>query len=173
MVFCSHQSRRNLLIAGRTNSGKSLLAYLVLLRSSLTGGRVLLLEPLQEIAQEKFDELESLTEELQKLLLRKIGVRIMTADYRLNEETKQSPPPDEGEIVIATAERIEDILRNPDFDKRIASFRAVCVDDAHLLADPVRGAKLEYVVTSFSTVPVAPRLVLLSATLSDVIPLVK
>ncbi len=32
-------SRRNLLIAGPTNSGKSLLAYLALLRGVLTGGR--------------------------------------------------------------------------------------------------------------------------------------
>ena len=51
-------SRRNLLIAGPTNSGKSLLAYLALLRGALTGGRVLLMEPLRAIAQEKNDELE-------------------------------------------------------------------------------------------------------------------
>lgn len=166
-------SRRNLLIAGPTNSGKSLLAYLALLRGALTGGRVLLLEPLRAIAQEKFDELDSLTEDLQRLLGRKIGVSITTGDYRLNEETMQSPPPDEGEIVIATPERIEAILRNPDFDAWISSFRVVCVDEAHLLADAVRGASLEYVVTSFRTFPAAPRLVLLSATLGDVAPLVR
>jgi helicase len=166
-------SRRNLLIAGPTNSGKSLLAYLALLRGVLTGGRVLLLEPLRAIAQEKFDELELLTEELQKLLGRKIGVSITTGDYRLNEETMQSPPPDDGEIVIATPERIEAILRNPDFDAWIESFGVVCVDEAHLLADAVRGASLEYVVTSFRTLRAAPRLVLLSATLGDVAPLVR
>jgi helicase len=166
-------SRRNLLIAGPTNSGKSLLAYLALLKVAKTGKRVLLLEPLRAIAQEKYDELESLTEELQKLLGRKIGVSITTGDYRLNEETMQSPPPDEGEIVIATPERIEAILRNPDFDAWIESFRVVCVDEAHLLADAVRGASLEYVVTSFRTLRAAPRLVLLSATLGDVAPLVR
>ena len=166
-------SRRNLLIAGPTNSGKSLLAYLALLRGALTGGRVLLMEPLRAIAQEKYDELESLTKELQKLLGRKIGVNITTGDYRLNEETMQSPPPDEGEIVIATPERIEAILRNPDFDQWISSFRVVCVDEAHLLADTIRGASLEYVVTSFRTLQAAPRLVLLSATLGDEAPLVR
>jgi helicase len=166
-------SRRNLLIAGPTNSGKSLLAYLGLLRGVVTGGRVLLLEPLRAIAQEKYDELESLTEELQKLLGRKIDVSITTGDYRLNEETMQSPPPDQGEIVIATPERIEAILRNPDFDEWVASFRVVCVDEAHLLADPVRGASLEYVVTSLRTLQAPPRLMLLSATLGDVTPLVK
>lgn len=166
-------SRRNLLIAGPTNSGKSLLAYLALLRGALSGGRVLLLEPLRAIAQEKFDELGSLTAELHEVLGRKIGVSISTGDYRLNEETMQSPPPEEGEIVIATPERIEAILRNPDFDDWISSFRVVCVDEAHLLADAVRGASLEYVVTSFRTLRVVPRLVLLSATLGDVAPLVR
>jgi helicase len=166
-------SRRNLLIAGPTNSGKSLLAYLALLRGALSGGRVLLLEPLRAIAQEKFDELESLTAEQQEVLGRKIGVSISTGDYRLNEETMQSPPPEEGEIVIATPERIEAILRNPDFDGWISSFRVVCVDEAHLLADSVRGASLEYVVTSFRTLRVVPRLLLLSATLGDVTPLVR
>ena len=166
-------SRRNLLIAGPTNSGKSLLAYLALLRGVQAGGRVLLLEPLRAIAQEKFDELHSLAEELKGLLGREIGVSITTGDYRLNEETMQSPPPEAGEIVIATPERIEAVLRNPDFDGWIESFRVVCVDEAHLLADPVRGAALEYVVTSFRTLKAAPRLVLLSATLGDVTPLVR
>jgi helicase len=166
-------SRRNLLISGPTNSGKSLIAYLALLRGVQAGGRVLLLEPLRAIAQEKYDELESVTEDLQALLRHKIGVSITTGDYRLNEETMQSPPPDAGEIVIATPERIEAILRNPDFDKWINSFRVVCVDEAHLLADPVRGASLEYVMTSFLTLTAPPRMVLLSATLGDVTPLVR
>ena len=116
---------------------------------------------------------KSLTEELEKLLGRKIGVNITTGDYRLNEETMQSPPPDQGEIVIATPERIEAILRNPDFDQWISSFRVVCVDEAHLLADTIRGASLEYVATSFRTLQAAPRLVLLSATLGDEAPLVR
>lgn len=166
-------SRRNLLISGSTNSGKSLLAYLALLRGVLNGGRVLLLEPLRAIAQEKYDELETLTTELGELLARKIGVTITTGDYRLDEETMQSPPPNAGEIVIATPERIEAILRNPENDSWISSFRVICADEAHLLADPVRGASLEYVLTSFRTLPATPRLVLFSATLGDVTPLLR
>ena len=166
-------SRRNVVVAGPTNSGKSLLAYFALLRGVLGGGRVLLLEPLRVIAQEKRDELEVLTEELRPILGRKIDVTITTGDYRLDEETMQSPPPDTGEVVIATPERIEAILRNPDFDRWISSFRVVCVDEAHLIADPVRGASLEYVVTSFRVQSSPPRLVLLSATLGDPDPLVR
>jgi superfamily II DNA/RNA helicase len=165
-------SRRNILVSGPTNSGKSLLAYLALFRGLIHGGRVLLLEPLRAIAQEKYDELLTLTTEFREVFGREIGVSITTGDYRLNEETMQSPPPESGEIVIATPERIEAVMRNPDFDEWMESFRTVCVDEAHLLADPVRGASLEYVVTSLRTMKIPPRILLLSATLGDVTPLV-
>lgn len=166
-------SRRNLLISGPTNSGKSLLAYLALLRGVLNGGRVLLLEPLKAIAQEKLDELKSITSTLEGLLGKKVDVTITTGDYRLNEESMQSPPPDLGEVVIATPERIEAILRNPDFDAWISSFQVVCVDEAHLVSDGHRGATLEYVIASFLALSASPRLVLLSATLGDMTPLLQ
>ncbi len=166
-------SRRNLLVSGPTNSGKSLLAYLALLRGVLNGGRVLLLEPLRAIAQEKLEELKSLTTSLENLLGRKVEVTITTGDYRLNEESMQSPPPEVGEIVIATPERIEAILRNPDFDGWISSFQVVCVDEAHLVSDSHRGAAFEYVIASFRSLSAPPRMVLLSATLGDLTPLVK
>jgi superfamily II DNA/RNA helicase len=166
-------SRRNLLISGPTNSGKSLLAYLALLRGVLNGGRVLLLEPLKAIAQEKLDELKIITSTLEGVLGKKVDVTITTGDYRLNEESMQSPPPELGEVVIATPERIEAILRNPDFDSWISSFQVVCVDEAHLVSDGHRGATLEYVIASFLSLSAPPRLVLLSATLGDMTPLVK
>ncbi|MEZ5325776.1 MAG: DEAD/DEAH box helicase [Verrucomicrobiales bacterium] len=124
-------SRRNLIIAGPTNSGKTLLAYMALLRGMVQKGkRVLLLEPLRAIAQEKFDELECVAETMKGTLGRRIGVVVTTGDYRLSEETMQSPPPDGGEIVIATPERLEAIMRNPEFDEWINSFAVVVVDEA-------------------------------------------
>jgi helicase len=166
-------SRRNLLVSAATNSGKSLIGYLGMLQGVIGGGRVLLLEPLRAIAQEKYDELVSMAEVLEGIVGRKIGISITTGDYRLDEESMQSPPPLTGEIVIATPERIEAILRNPDFDTWSGSFRVVCVDEAHLVADPVRGATLEYVITSFKLQTAPPRMILLSATLGDPAPLVR
>lgn len=165
-------SRRNLLISAPTNSGKSLLAYLALLRGVQQGGRVLLLEPLRAIAQEKHDELRALCGALAETMGREIQVTITTGDYRLQEESMQSPPPEGGELVIATPERMEAIFRNPDFDSWIASFQVVCVDEAHLIADEHRGASLEYVIASFRSLNAPPRLVLLSATLGETDPLV-
>jgi len=160
-------SRRNMVVAGPTNSGKSLLAYLTLLQGARTGRRTLLLEPLRAIAQEKWEELDALTSRIEADLGRKIAVEITTGDYRLNEETMESPPPESGEVVIATPERIEAILRSPVYDAWVRSFSVVCVDEAHMIGDTQRGATLEYVITSFKTLQAPPRMVLFSATLGD------
>lgn len=160
-------SRRNLLVSSTTNSGKTLLGYLALSRGVSRGGRALLLEPLRAIAQEKHLELSALTKVIEKGLGRQVSVEITTGDYRLDHETMQSPPPDGGELVVATPERIESILRNPEFDDWIQSISVVVVDEAHLLGDPLRGASLEYVITSLKLLPAPPRFILLSATLGE------
>lgn len=165
-------SRRNLLVASSTNSGKSLLAYFALVRGLAPDRRVLLLEPLRALAQEKHAELSRLA----GLAGARDGcgipsVEITTGDYRLDHERMQAPPPEEGQVVIATPERIEAILRNPDFDPWVDSISTVVVDEAHLLGDPLRGASLEFVATSFKQRKAPPRFVLLSATLGDTAPI--
>ena len=95
------ESRRNLIVSAPTNSGKSLVGLLVLL------------EPLRALAREKTDELERLAPQLSKVLGAKISVKISTEDYRLDDEFLSSPPPG-GEIIVATPERLESLLRNPD-----------------------------------------------------------
>jgi len=160
-------SRRNVIVSSPTNSGKTLLGYLALLRGSGRGKRALFLTPLRAIAQEKNDELEALCSDVGQLLGREISVEITTGDYRLNEETMQSPPPEGGELVVATPERIESIMRNPEFDAWIQSVGVVVVDEAHLLGDGLRGASLEFVITCLKLLPAPPRIILLSATLGE------
>lgn len=142
-------SRRNLLISSTTNSGKTLLAYFALVRGLGKGKRVLLLEPLRSLAQEKHAELCRLAAIPGFAAMGGFAaVEITTGDYRLDQERMQAPPPDDGELVVATPERIEAILRNPDFDEWVRTISVVVVDEAHLLADPLRGASLEMVMTS-------------------------
>jgi helicase len=160
-------SRRNLLVSSSTNSGKTLLGYLALLRGVTAGKRVLLLEPLRALAHEKYAELSRLAVELEGELGRQMTVTITTGDYRLNHETMQAAPPDAGEIVVATPERIESILRNSEFDEWMQSIAVAVVDEGHLLGDRLRGASLEYVITSMNLFSVPPRFLLLSATLGD------
>jgi len=160
-------SRRNLLVSSTTNSGKTLLGYLALFRGLNRGRRVLLLEPLRALAEEKAAELNKLASIVEVEPGKKVSVEITTGDYRLNHERMQSAPPEAGQIVVATPERIESILRNPSYDEWIDSISVAVVDEAHLLGDPMRGASLEYVLTSMKMLRHAPRFLLLSATLGD------
>ncbi len=162
------ESRRNLIISSPTSSGKSLVGLLVLLDAVRQGRRAVLLEPLRAIAREKADELTELAPRLGKILGRPLHVRISTGDYRLEDETFAAPPPQHGELIIATPERMDAILRNPDYAPWIASVDAVCVDEAHLISSPRRGLTLEYLLTTLLCLPMPPRITLLSATLGDV-----
>jgi len=161
------ESRRNLIVSAPTNSGKSLISYLFLLDAVRRGKRVILLEPFRALAQEKYEELLDRREKIERFLGSKFTPKITTGDYALNEETLSSPPPEEGEIVIATPERVEVILRHPQYDGWIDGVGAICVDEAHLISDPKRGGSLEFVIASFLSRPASPRVLLLSATLGN------
>jgi helicase len=161
------ESRRNLIASAPTNSGKSLIGYLFLLDAVRRGKRVVLLEPFRALAQEKYEELLDHRAEIEKFLGRKFTPKITTGDYALNEETLASPPPEEGELIVATPERIEVILRHPQYDGWIDGVGAVCVDEAHLISDPKRGGSLEFVIASFLSRQSPPRVMLLSATLGN------
>jgi superfamily II DNA/RNA helicase len=164
------ETRQNLIIAAPTSSGKSLLGYLVLIEALLSGKRALWLSPLKALAREKADELKGFLPALEKILKKKLTVHLTTGDFRIEHELFSAPPPGSGEssIVIATPERMEVILRNPQYQKWFLSIGAVCVDEAHLLGDKRRGPVLEYLLTSlFSLSETPPRMILLSASLGD------
>ena len=158
-------SRRSVLVSSPTNSGKTLVGLLVLCEALARGQRAVLIEPLRALAQEKADELRSLQRQLSAALGVTVRVAVSTGDYRLEGETFADPAPG-AELIIATPERLESILRAPENQGWFAGLGAVCVDEAHLLADPRRGATLEYLITSLLTLPTPPRLALLSATIS-------
>ena len=159
-------SRRNLIVSAPTNSGKSLVGLLVLLNAILNNRRAILIEPLRALAREKTDELELLAKGLSKLFDKKIAVRISTGDYRIESELPSDPPAG-GEIIVATPERLEALLRNPAHRNWLSTIGAVCVDEAHLIGSQHRGATLECLITSLLCLAVPPRLVLLSATLGN------
>jgi helicase len=164
------ENKRNLIVAAPTNSGKSLLGYMILIEAILSGKRALWLSPLKALAREKAEELKAFLPELEKILKKKITVHLTTGDFRIEHELFTAPPPDTGEssIIIATPERMEAILRNPQYQKWFLSIGAVCVDEAHLLGDQRRGPVLEYLLTSLlSLSEIPPRMVLLSASFGD------
>jgi helicase len=159
--------RRNLIVSAPTNSGKSLVGLLTLLDAVRHGHRAVLLEPLRVLAQERAHELQSASSALSEALGRILSIQVSTGDYRLESEHLSSAPPDRGELIIATPERLESILRDPQHDAWLDSIGAVCVDEAHLIGDPHRGATLEYLLTALLGRPAPPRITLLSATLGE------
>ena len=162
------ESRQHLIVCAPTNSGKSLVGHLVLLDAILQGRRAILLEPLRALAQEQADELTELLAPLKPSVFSKVPkVRISTGDYRLEGETPASAPPSEGEIIVATPERLDAILRNPENTAWMSSVGALVVDEAHLLGDPRRGPTLELLVATMLSMKAPPRVALLSATVGE------
>jgi superfamily II DNA/RNA helicase len=159
-------SRRHLIIAAPTNSGKSAVGLIGLLQAVRGRRRAILIEPLRALAREKADDLERISPQLKKAIGRPFKMRVTTGDYRLDDEAFADPAPN-GELIIATPERLEAILRNPEHAAWLGTVGAVCVDEAHLIASPRRGPTLEYLITAFLCLPAPPRLFLLSATLGN------
>ena len=161
-------SRQHLVVCAPTNSGKSLIGQLVILDALFQGRRAVLLEPLRALAQEQADELAQLMEVLvPSVFERAPRVRLSTGDYRLESEMPADTPHREGEILVATPERLDAILRNPAHAEWAATIGAVVVDEAHLLADTRRGPTLELVTAAMLAMPAPPRLALLSATVGE------
>jgi helicase len=161
------EHRKNIIVSAPTNSGKTLLGLLVLIDAVKRGRRAVLLEPLRALARERFDELQIVAPRLSAAIGFPLRVSISTGDYRIETEIFSSAPPDHGEIVIATPERFEAITRNPEYNQWLESIDEVCVDEAHLIGSCIRGATLEYLLTTLLCLPAPPRLTLLSATLGN------
>ena len=164
--------QQHLILSAPTNSGKSLCAHAALLRGCLAGQRAVLIEPLRVIAHEQTDTLTALIERLGSVLGRPPSVRLSTGEFRITNEFLSDPPPQSGEILVVTPERLELLVRNPEHDEFIASIGSVVVDEAHLLIDERRGRILEGLITNLLLLAeergrMPPRLVLLSATLPE------
>lgn len=160
------KSRRNIIVSSPTNSGKSLVGLLPLLQAVQLDKIGILIVPMRAIAQEKYDEYASQAASFSKIIDKQLAVRISTGDYRLENEFYQSPPA-EGELVIVTPERLEALMRNPDNQEWFEKVGAVCLDEAHMIADRRRGQTQEFLITSFLSMPSPPRIILLSATVGD------
>jgi len=139
---------------------------LVLLDALRHGKRAILIEPLRALANEQAEELSRIVSGCGDSLGTSIRTSVSTGDYRIQAEEYSDPAPG-AELVVCTPERLDAILRNPDNQPWIDSIGAVCLDEAHLIANPRRGPTQEFIITSLLSQPAPPRIVLLSATLGD------
>lgn len=144
---------RSVLLACPTASGKSLVAYLTLLRAARSGHTGLYLVPLRALAHEKAEELR----EFESLGLR---VAVSVGDFDLSPEQLER-----ADILVATSEKADALLRkgHPWLDR----LSVVVADEVHLLRDPDRGPTLEISLTRLRRLHPALQIVALSATVGN------
>ncbi len=143
----------SVLLACPTASGKSLVAYLALLRAAKEGRTGLYLVPLRALAHEKAEELERFAP-----LGLKVGLSI--GDFDVPAERLEKL-----DVLVATSEKADGLLRrgSPWLDR----LGVVVADEVHLLRDPDRGPTLEVSLTRLRRAYPDLQVVALSATVGN------
>ena len=146
-------SGRNFVLSVPTASGKSLVAYLAILRGLAKGGKGLYIVPLRALASEKFEELKG----------------ILPKGYRAVMSIGDYEEKDSGimknDVIIATSEKADSLFRHrPEF---LREFSVVVADEVHLITDPGRGHILEVLMTRLRQTSPDTQLVALSATIPN------
>lgn len=143
----------NLVLAIPTASGKSLVAYLGILKSVLKGGKALYIVPLRALAAEKYEDLKA---------FEKLGVRVALSmgDYDSAEPTLQSY-----DVIIATSEKADSLLRHR--SHWLKQLSVVVADEVHLIHDPDRGPTLEVTLAKLRQVNPRAQIIALSATIEN------
>lgn len=141
----------DLVVSIPTASGKSLVAYLALLKAAMQGRKGLYIVPLRALASEKYDDLQAF-----EPLGIKVG--ISTGDYDSSDAwlTKY-------DIVIATSEKTDALMRQR--SPMIPEIKVVVADEVHMMNDPKRGPTVEVLLARFKEME--SQIIALSATISN------
>jgi len=143
----------NLVLAMPTASGKSLVAYLAVLKSILKGGKAMYIVPLRALASEKYEDLRAF-----EPLGIKVG--IATGDY-------DTPDPmlERYDIIVATSEKADSLLRHR--THWLEQLTVVIADEIHLINDADRGPTLEVTLSKMRQVNPGAQILALSATIKN------
>ena len=154
-AITSVERDESVLLAVPTAAGKTLVAYLALLRAVAAGRRGMYLVPLRALAWEKVEELHALT----ATVLPQARVGVSVGDYDRTRGLSNC------DIIVATSERADSLLRHsPEWLPQVGCLVA---DEVHLLNDSGRGPTLEVTLTRFRELVPDLQLVALSATVSN------
>lgn len=154
------------IVSAPTNSGKTLVALFRIFSDLIVKkARCIYVAPLKALAEEKRNEFEDLSRSIEQAGGPRIRVSITTGDYQLTGDFLGSPPPDDGELIICTPERLEILLRSKDNIYWARAVGTFVIDEFHLLGDAKRGATVEILVTRILASCPWSRIVALSATM--------
>jgi helicase len=147
-------SRKNMVVAAPTASGKTMIAEIAALNTILNEKKkAIYIVPLRALANEKYEEFRKKYEPLGV----KVGISI--GDY-----DKSDPWLANYDLIIATSEKMDSLLRHG--IGWTAEIGLVIADEIHLLDSPDRGPTLEIVITRLMH-SANPKILGLSATISN------
>ena len=147
-------SGNNCVFAYPTASGKSLLAYLGIIKRVLEeGGKALYIVPLRALASEKLDDLRRFEE-----LGMNVGISMGNYD---------NPDPNlrDYDVIIATSEKADSLLRHN--VEWLSQLNCVIADEVHLVNDRERGATLEVTLSKLKQANPESQIIALSATIRN------
>uniref|UniRef100_A0A7J2TH85 ATP-dependent DNA helicase Hel308 n=1 Tax=Archaeoglobus fulgidus TaxID=2234 RepID=A0A7J2TH85_ARCFL len=147
-------SRENLILAIPTAAGKTLVAEIAMISEILRNGKCLYITPFKALASEKFESFKK---------WERIGIKIgiATGDY---EETEEHLA--DSDIIIATAEKADSLLRNKAF--WLKNVTCLVVDEIHMLDSEDRGHTLEIFIAKMRKLKPDIWIIALSATAPNV-----
>ncbi|HII23187.1 MAG TPA: DEAD/DEAH box helicase, partial [Candidatus Poseidoniaceae archaeon] len=150
-------SNSNALIAIPTASGKSLIAYIAILRKLLlddVGSKAVYIVPLKALASEKYEELSQLGKALD-----------LTIGLGIGDSTSEAKKIDECDILVCTSEKLDSIIRNR--SETMSRVSIIVADEFHLMNDSNRGPTLEINLTKLRYLKPSAQIIALSATVGN------
>ena len=148
---------RNSLVAIPTASGKSLLAYMGIVKRLSEGNersKAIYIVPLKALAMEKYEDLSAIA----KCMNLKIGLGI-------GDATSEAKNIDECNILVCTSEKLDSLLRHR--SELVADVCCVVADEFHLMNDTTRGPTLEINLTRLRHLRPDAQIIALSATVGN------
>jgi helicase len=146
-------AHKNLVLAIPTASGKSLVAYLAILKSVLNGGKAIYIVPLRALAGEKYEDF---------MEFQKLGIKVSMS---IGDLDTPDPELEHYDIIVATSEKADSLLRHrADWLQRLT---VVVADEVHLINDPERGPTLEVILARLKQINPEAQIIALSATIQN------
>jgi len=152
---------KNLLITTPTASGKTLIGILAIGKRILEeGGKAVYIAPLRALANEKYNELRSVFENIHGERSSNIKVMITTGDYDESDEYLSM-----SDIIIMTNEKYDSLMRH--HAKWLNEVTIFVFDEVHLLNDQTRGGTLEFIMNMTLNSGREAQILALSATITN------
>ena len=147
----------NTLVAIPTASGKSLLAYMGMVKRISEGhsrSKAIYIVPLKALAMEKYEDLSAVA-----------GAMGWSVGLGIGDATAEAKNIDDCNILVCTSEKLDSLLRHR--AELVSDVCCVVADEFHLMNDGTRGPTLEINLTRLRHIKPDAQIIALSATVGN------